>query len=141
VGNPNFRLGTLDSDQSLFITDDGKYLYAVNSGSDTVAGFAIRPNGALVAVPGAAIALPQALGPGDWMQICVSDTGIGIPRAEVSRVFERFYKVDRARTRNAGGTGLGLAIAKHLVEGHGGCIWAISEEGAGSTFSLMLPLA
>ncbi|HNP71608.1 MAG TPA: ATP-binding protein [Kouleothrix sp.] len=88
-----------------------------------------------------AIALPQALGPGDWMQICVSDTGIGIPRAEVSRVFERFYKVDRARTRNAGGTGLGLAIAKHLVEGHGGCIWAISEEGAGSTFSLMLPLA
>jgi two-component system phosphate regulon sensor histidine kinase PhoR len=75
------------------------------------------------------------------MLVCVTDTGIGIPRAEVPRVFERFYKVDRARTRNAGGTGLGLAIAKHLVEGHGGCIWAASEEGAGSTFSLVLPLA
>lgn len=87
------------------------------------------------------ITLPQALGPGEWMLVCVTDTGIGIPRAEVPRVFERFYKVDRARTRNAGGTGLGLAIAKHLVEGHGGCIWAASEEGAGSTFSLVLPLA
>lgn len=88
-----------------------------------------------------AFVLPQALGPGDWMLICVTDTGIGIPKAEVPRVFERFYKVDRARTRNAGGTGLGLAIAKHLIEGHGGCIWATSEEGAGSTFSLVLPLA
>ncbi len=87
------------------------------------------------------VALPQPLGPGEWMLIGVSDTGIGIPRADVSRVFERFYKVDRARTRNAGGTGLGLAIAKHLVEGHGGCIWATSEEGTGSTFSLVLPLA
>ncbi len=87
------------------------------------------------------INIPHPLGPGDWMLISVSDTGIGIPSAEVSRVFERFYKVDRARTRNAGGTGLGLAIAKHLVEGHGGRIWATSEEGAGSTFYVVVPLA
>jgi two-component system phosphate regulon sensor histidine kinase PhoR len=87
------------------------------------------------------VAMPQALGPGEWILISVSDTGIGIPSAEVPRVFERFYKVDRARTRNAGGTGLGLAIAKHLVEGHGGRIWATSEEGAGSTFYVVLPLA
>jgi len=87
------------------------------------------------------INIPHTLGPGDWMLITVSDTGIGIPSAEVPRVFERFYKVDRARTRNAGGTGLGLAIAKHLVEGHGGRIWATSEEGAGSTFYVVVPLA
>src|SRR6266540_849480 len=85
--------------------------------------------------------IPQQLGPGDWMLITVADTGVGIPRAELPRIFERFYKVDRARTRNAGGTGLGLAIAKHLVEGHGGRIWAISEEGNGSTFYFVLPLA
>jgi two-component system, OmpR family, phosphate regulon sensor histidine kinase PhoR len=85
--------------------------------------------------------IPQPLGPGDWMLITVADTGVGIPRAELPRIFERFYKVDRARTRNAGGTGLGLAIAKHLVEGHGGQIWAISEEGNGSTFYFVLPLA
>jgi two-component system phosphate regulon sensor histidine kinase PhoR len=87
------------------------------------------------------LTIPQQLGPGDWMLITVADTGVGIPRAELPRIFERFYKVDRARTRNAGGTGLGLAITKHLVEGHGGRIWAISEEGNGSTFYFVLPLA
>ena len=87
------------------------------------------------------ITVPQPLGPGDWTLITVADTGVGIPRAELPRIFERFYKVDRARTRNAGGTGLGLAIAKHLIEGHGGRIWAISEEGNGSTFYFVLPLA
>jgi two-component system phosphate regulon sensor histidine kinase PhoR len=87
------------------------------------------------------LTIPQPLGVGDWMLITVADTGVGIPRAELPRIFERFYKVDRARTRNAGGTGLGLAIAKHLVEGHGGRIWAISEEGNGSTFYFVLPLA
>ncbi|MDQ2995918.1 MAG: cell wall metabolism sensor histidine kinase WalK, partial [Chloroflexota bacterium] len=87
------------------------------------------------------LSMPQPLGHGEWMLITVADTGVGIPRAELPRIFERFYKVDRARTRNAGGTGLGLAIAKHLIEGHGGHIWAISEEGNGSTFYFVLPLA
>ncbi|MEP7190102.1 MAG: ATP-binding protein, partial [Roseiflexaceae bacterium] len=87
------------------------------------------------------LSIPQPLGHGEWMLITVADTGVGIPRAELPRIFERFYKVDRARTRNAGGTGLGLAIAKHLIEGHGGHIWAISEEGNGSTFYFVLPLA
>lgn len=73
--------------------------------------------------------------------VTVEDTGVGIPAQEVERVFERFYKVDRARTRNRGGTGLGLAIAKHLVERHGGRIWVESQEGVGSTFSLLLPVA
>ncbi len=74
-----------------------------------------------------------------WVKISVQDTGIGIPRGETERVFERFYKVDRARTRDSGGTGLGLAIAKHLVERHGGRIWVESREGEGSTFSMLLP--
>ncbi|WP_029215227.1 sensor histidine kinase [Kallotenue papyrolyticum] len=73
--------------------------------------------------------------------VAVEDTGIGIPAGAVDRVFERFYKVDRARTRNSGGTGLGLAIARHLVERHGGRIWAESQEGLGSTFTFLLPLA
>jgi len=78
---------------------------------------------------------------GTWLLISVSDTGIGIPKHEIPRIFERFYKVDRARTRHAGGTGLGLAIARHLVEGHGGRIWASSQEGHGSTFWFTLPAA
>lgn len=78
---------------------------------------------------------------GEWIRLSVCDTGIGIPREETERVFERFYKVDRARTRDSGGTGLGLAIAKHLIERHGGRIWAESQEGQGSTFSMLLPTA
>lgn len=78
---------------------------------------------------------------GGWLKVSLCDTGIGIPADEIERVFERFYKVDRARTRDGGGTGLGLAIAKHLVERHGGRIWAESSEGKGSTFSILLPIA
>ena len=73
--------------------------------------------------------------------VSVRDEGIGIPAAEIERIFERFYKVDRARVRGMGGTGLGLAIARHIVEGHGGRIWAESEEGVGSTFSFTIPRA
>jgi two-component system phosphate regulon sensor histidine kinase PhoR len=69
----------------------------------------------------------------------VSDTGVGIPADDLPRVFERFYKADRARA--GGGTGLGLAIARHVVEAHGGKIWAESVEGRGATFSFTLPLA
>jgi two-component system phosphate regulon sensor histidine kinase PhoR len=69
----------------------------------------------------------------------VSDTGVGIPADELPRIFERFYKTDRARS--SGGTGLGLAIARHLVEAHGGSIWAESSEGRGSTFYFAIPVA
>jgi two-component system phosphate regulon sensor histidine kinase PhoR len=72
--------------------------------------------------------------------VAVEDHGPGIPRTALPRVFERFYKVDRARTRGAGGTGLGLSIARHVVEAHGGRIWAESEEGVGSTFSFGIPV-
>ncbi len=72
----------------------------------------------------------------DEIVFSVQDTGVGIPADDLPRIFERFYKADRARS--GGGTGLGLAIAKHIVQGHGGRIWAESVEGEGSTFSFAL---
>ena len=72
--------------------------------------------------------------------IFVQDTGHGIPDNDLHRIFERFYKSDRARTRGEGGTGLGLAIARHLVQAHKGQIWAKSREGKGSTFYFSLPI-
>ncbi len=69
----------------------------------------------------------------------VADTGLGIPESDQLRIFERFYRVDDARSREVGGTGLGLAIAKHLVEAHGGRIWVESEVGRGSRFHFSVP--
>lgn len=76
----------------------------------------------------------------DETVVTVQDHGPGIARAALPRVFERFYKGDRARTRGVGGTGLGLSIARHVVEAHGGRIWVESEEGSGSTFGFALPV-
>jgi two-component system phosphate regulon sensor histidine kinase PhoR len=75
---------------------------------------------------------------GESVTVSVSDNGIGISKEDLPHVFERFYKADKARPR--GGSGLGLAIAKHVVQAHGGSIWAQSEEGKGSTFSFSLPI-
>ncbi|MGB7022715.1 MAG: ATP-binding protein [Candidatus Acidiferrales bacterium] len=76
-----------------------------------------------------------------FMVITVADTGIGIPQADQVRIFERFYRVDAARSREVGGTGLGLAIAKHIVEAHGGQIWVESTVAEGSQFHFSLPVA
>ncbi len=76
-----------------------------------------------------------------WCEITVSDDGIGIPQRDLNRVFERFYRVDRARSRGTGGTGLGLSIVRHVAGNHGGDVSVTSEEGRGSTFVLRLPLA
>jgi len=74
------------------------------------------------------------------LEISVSDQGIGIPEKDLERIFERFYRVDPARSRLTGGTGLGLSIVKHIVTNHGGDIAVWSVEGAGSTFTIRLPI-
>ncbi|MDP9075740.1 MAG: ATP-binding protein [Actinomycetota bacterium] len=74
-----------------------------------------------------------------WVEIAVADHGIGIPSRDLERIFERFYRVDRARSRDTGGTGLGLAIVRHVASNHGGEVTVASHEGEGSTFTLRLP--
>lgn len=77
---------------------------------------------------------------GKWLRVSVTDTGIGIPDDDLPRIFERFYRVDKARSRELGGTGLGLAIVKHIIESHGGTLTVTSRLGEGSTFTFTLPL-
>jgi len=81
----------------------------------------------------------SAEGQNNFMLIKVSDTGIGIPKKDLTRIFERFYRVNKNRSRTLGGIGLGLSIAKHIVETHGGEIWVESELGKGSTFFIKWP--
>jgi two-component system phosphate regulon sensor histidine kinase PhoR len=97
---------------------DNAVAYTPSEGTVTVS--AARQNGKIIA-------------------ISVADTGIGIPPADISRVFERFYRVDKARSRASGGTGLGLSIVKHLVEAHGGKVSVTSEVGKGSNFIFTIP--
>ncbi len=73
------------------------------------------------------------------IQFSVEDNGIGIPKEDLSRIFERFYRVDKGRSKELGGTGLGLSIVKHLVQAHGGRVWVESQMGKGSTFYFTLP--
>jgi two-component system sensor histidine kinase VicK len=75
----------------------------------------------------------------DKIIVSISDQGVGIPKENIKNIFDRFYRVDKARTRKLGGTGLGLAIAKEMVNAHGGAIWATSEEGKGTRISFSLP--
>jgi two-component system sensor histidine kinase SenX3 len=92
--------------------------------------------------PGARVVVAahvQARSDDDYVEITVSDNGIGIPAAELDRIFERFYRVDYARSRANGGTGLGLAIVKHIAAIHGGDVSVWSQVGHGSTFTLKIP--
>ena len=76
----------------------------------------------------------------NMVQCVVNDNGVGIPKADIPRVFERFYRVDKARNRSVSGTGLGLSICKHICLQHGGAVWVESEVGKGSSFYFTLPI-
>jgi signal transduction histidine kinase len=96
---------------------------------------------AITHTPKGGIITVTAAGLDKWLEIAVADTGEGIAAEDLPNVFERFYRVDKSRARATGGVGLGLAIAKSLVEAHGGKIQAQSQEGKGSRFSFILPIA
>ena len=81
----------------------------------------------------------EAVQEGNWVELSVADRGPGIPSRDLDRIFERFYRVDRARSRETGGTGLGLAIVRHVANNHGGVVSVESREGEGSRFTLRLP--
>jgi two-component system sensor histidine kinase SenX3 len=101
--------------------------------------FNLVDNAVKYSAPGSEVRVGASLeGPG-WVELTVADEGIGIPRRDLDRVFERFYRVDRARSRDTGGTGLGLAIVRHVASNHGGEVTVRSTEGVGTTFCLRLP--
>ena len=87
---------------------------------------------------GASVLVSASMG-SDGLLLEVRDHGFGIPAKDLGRLFERFYRVDKARSRELGGTGLGLAIVKHIALAHGGRVWAESWEGEGSTFRILIP--
>jgi two-component system sensor histidine kinase SenX3 len=89
--------------------------------------------------PGRTHVVVAVQGAGDTVEVSVTDQGIGIPARDLERIFERFYRVDPARSRATGGTGLGLSIVKHVCANHGGEVAVWSVEGSGSTFTLRLP--
>ncbi len=100
--------------------------------------FNLLDNAVKYSEPGSPVRLEVSAGPG-VVTFAVHDRGCGIPARDRERVFERFYRVDRARSRATGGTGLGLAFVRHVAEAHGGRVWVDSEEGVGSTFRLAIP--
>jgi two-component system phosphate regulon sensor histidine kinase PhoR len=88
---------------------------------------------------GGAVVVGASANAEGMIECSVRDFGAGIPAESLPRVFERFYRVDKGRSREKGGTGLGLAIVKHIVQGHGGTAWATSELGKGADFHFTLP--
>jgi two-component system phosphate regulon sensor histidine kinase PhoR len=122
------NLGTLD-DATLVVADEE----AVHQILDNLIDNAIKytPEGGFV---GVVCQLNE-----QWVEVEVADSGIGIPRDDLPRIFERFYRADKARSREMGGTGLGLSIVKHLIQSIGGQIQVSSRVGEGSRFVVQLP--
>ena len=119
--------------------DEGRLVQVLTNLLDNAVKY--TPAGGTITV-GAKLAplLGNAEPPVGTIELSVADTGIGIPEEDRPRVFERFYRVDKARSRELGGTGLGLAIVKHIVEGHGGQVWVEANHPQGSRFVVRLPI-
>ncbi|MEX1005835.1 MAG: ATP-binding protein [Acidimicrobiia bacterium] len=135
------RLRRTASDKGIALTSRLERAIVVGSGSDL--GLAVRnliSNAIRYSTEGDQVQV-QATVQDSMVRVDVEDTGVGIPMRSINRVFERFYRVDVARSRETGGTGLGLAIVKHVAETHGGSVSVVSELGSGSIFTLVLPLA
>ena len=130
-----------DSDrlhQVLLNLIDNAIKYTPAGGSVTVsAKTAVRPKSKVQNSDGMETELELQ---GEWLEAAVADTGCGIPEADIPRLTQRFYRVDKARSRELGGTGLGLAIVKHIVQGHGGFLHIESQLNKGTTFRLFFPL-
>ena len=126
--NLTFEPGGLD-DETLVLADEEAVRQIVDNLIDNAIKY--TPEGGSVSV--------SCSGDHDAVSIEVADTGIGIPRDDLPRIFERFYRVDKARSRELGGTGLGLSIVKHLVQSIGGQIDVTSRVGSGSKFTVHLP--
>lgn len=100
--------------------------------------FNLLDNAIKYSEPGSSVTIASSTD-GERVELSVTDHGVGIPRRDLERIFERFYRVDRARSRDTGGTGLGLAIVRHVASNHGGEVTVESREGEGTTFRLFLP--
>lgn len=135
------RLATTAADKGIGLSTELRPTYVTGSAADL--GLAVRnlvSNAIRYSAAGDHVRVGLQVEHGQ-ARLFVEDTGVGIPTRSVSRVFERFYRVDVARSRETGGTGLGLAIVKHVAEAHGGAVSVESELGVGSTFHLTLPIA
>jgi two-component system phosphate regulon sensor histidine kinase PhoR len=128
------------SDTDIDILCDQRLEAVVNAGLLEQAVINLLDNAVKYSPPGSRVAV-KAKAEGEKLVIEVRDRGIGIPAADIGRIFERFYRVDKARSRELGGTGLGLAIVRHIALAHGGSVSVESWEGEGSTFRMELPLA
>ena len=117
-------------------------LPAVHADRDRVAQILINlvDNAVKYTPAGGRVNVSAALSASGTIEVAVADTGIGIPRADLPRITERFYRVDKARSRELGGTGLGLAIVKHLVVAHGGTLAIESDMGRGTVVRFTLPV-
>jgi two-component system, OmpR family, sensor histidine kinase SenX3 len=126
---------------SVHVEEDGDRLCVLGDSRQLVSAVAnLLENGVKYSDAGSVVEASTALVDAS-VSLVVTDHGIGIPSGDLDRVFERFYRVDRARSRETGGTGLGLAIVRHVATNHGGSVAVESQEGLGSVFTLRLPAA
>ena len=127
-------------DITVDVVEPSRRLNAIGDRRQLVSAVAnLVENGVKYSDPGSTVEV-SARTDGTWVDIVVRDHGIGIPARDLDRIFERFYRVDRARSRETGGTGLGLAIVRHVATNHGGSVSVASQEGGGSTFTLRIPV-